>query len=272
MSMAKLTKQQAADHRRACDLVASSKKLDDEERWFVLQHWRESADAGSPLDGAFFTPLDLAFDLSLDVDGDRVIDLCAGTGRLAFACRERGRTLVCVERSSAYAEVGRRVVPEADWIVADVTDLDTSGLGTFSCAIANPPYNHTPRVGSGPRYTGGLTHYHVIDVAADLARRGVFLVPRSSAPFITSGRPDTIEQQTPEYRRFVAETGIELGMCIGLDTTYVEQDWHGVSPAIEAVNADFRCRRPTRRDSGQQLTRRPARQATDTSQIAMFSL
>src|SRR5580700_11284325 len=126
--MAKLTKRESALHLQACELVVSDRPLTVEEREFVLLHWQESIDARQVVDNAFFTPLDLARDFTLAVSGDRVIDLCAGTGRLAFACREQLRSedgepdmeFVCVERNPQFVEVGRRVMPEAEWICADL--------------------------------------------------------------------------------------------------------------------------------------------------------
>jgi hypothetical protein len=196
--MGKLTKQQAKQHLRACELVALQRPLDEEEQMFVLEHWRESSTAVSSLEGAFFTPLDLARDFALQVWRRRIIDLCAGTGRLSWACRsrfvhdwERPPTpeFVCVEKNPAYVAVGRRVLPEATWICADICDLAHMDLGAFGTAIANPPFGRMRRNSDGPRYRGPLFEYHVIDLAADLARRGVFLVPQSSAPFRCSGRP-----------------------------------------------------------------------------------
>ena len=243
----KLTKQQAADHRRACDLVASDRPLTIDEKWFVLTHWHEAGNATHTLDGAFFTPTGLATCLALHAAGRRIIDLGAGIGRLTWAFYgpfERidngvpAPELVCVERNPAYVEVGRRVLPEATWICADLFALPD--LGRFDCAISNPPFGATARSGSGPRYRGRRVEYHVIDIARDLADRGVFIVPQTSAPFRYSGRPNLERGHGgDEYRRFVAATGITLGPSVGVDTTYYRNDWRGVTPTVELVVCDF---------------------------------
>ncbi|TDD34616.1 hypothetical protein E1286_40665 [Nonomuraea terrae] len=61
---------------------------------------------------------------------------------------------MCVESNELYVEVGRRVLPEATWIVGDVFDVSSMGLGMFDCAISKPPSGCTPRGRVGPRYRG----------------------------------------------------------------------------------------------------------------------
>jgi hypothetical protein len=82
--MSKLTKQQAAQHHEACSLL-QKEVLTEDERLFVLDHWQESANHVNSVAGAFFTPTGLARDLSIEVSGLRIIDLCAGIGSLAFS-------------------------------------------------------------------------------------------------------------------------------------------------------------------------------------------
>jgi N-acetyl-anhydromuramyl-L-alanine amidase AmpD len=104
----KLSKEQTKRHHRACQLVDSDQELTQEEREFVLDHFHESANTGRTLDGAFFTPAELAGELHLVIPGDRIIDLCAGIGRLAWHARDLvtrhferlpPREIVCVEKT-----------------------------------------------------------------------------------------------------------------------------------------------------------------------------
>jgi hypothetical protein len=244
----KLTKKQAQLHQEACALVALARDLSEDEREFVLDHWQESATSRNVLDGAFFTPADLASDLAIELRcADKILDLCAGIGRLAWQNRdfygrryfgEEPRELVCVEKNPAYVEVGRKVLPEARWICADVLDVPSLNLGRFDAAIGNPPFGTIARSGNGPRYSGPLFEYHVIDVAAQVAKAGVFIVPQLSAPFRLSGVPFYTEELSEQYRRFAAETGINLtASCI--DTSMCIDEWRGVAPRTEVVLADF---------------------------------
>jgi predicted RNA methylase len=256
----KLTMAAAKAHQRACDLLATQRPLTMEEREFVLRHWQESQNSTTvtTLAGAFFTPLDLAKDVALHVSGAmRLIDLGAGIGALAWSAYRKMVAgylspppveIVCVERNPEYVAVGRRVLPEAEWICADLFALPAGLRGVereFDVAISNPPFGRTPRSGRGPRYTGHRAEYHVIDVAADLARRGVFLVPQTSAPFRYSGTPDRRWDRSAEYLRFVGQTGIELHSDCGIDAaTYL--GWRDVRPAVEIVTCDFTERRTPR--------------------------
>lgn len=128
--MAKLTRAEERRHAQACQLVDLRRDLTEDERWFVLSHWQESSTAANGLQGAFFTPEGLARDMSLEVGGDRILDLGAGIGRLAWHNRDLwGRwpnpapELWCVERNPTYVRVGRKVLPEATWLCADILDL-----------------------------------------------------------------------------------------------------------------------------------------------------
>lgn len=251
--MSKLTKQQARRHDRACRLLSNNTLRDDDVE-FVLNHYQESETTTHVLNGAFFTPVNLALDLALHVAGRRVIDLCAGIGTLAWACQARNShrwdratppfELVCVEKNPTYVDVGKKLLPQARWICADVFDLPQLltelGEERFDVAIANPPHGHTGRRGRrGPRYRGRRTEYHVIDLAAGLANRGVFLIPQDSAPFRYSGEPCYRDALSGDYLEFARQTGLSLHAGIGVDTTYSEGDWHGVAPRTEIVLYDI---------------------------------
>lgn len=246
--MAKLKKEDAQKHREACQLVALKRDLTEDEKDKVLNHWQESSNVTNSLDGAFFTPEGLAFDLRFHVIGDRIIDLCAGIGMLAYSCRELWtrrhenlppREIVCVERNPAYVEVGRKILPEATWIVGDVLDVPGMNLGTFDTAIANPPFGNVERSGNAPGYRGPHFEYHTIAVASLIARYGAFIVPQMSAPFAYSGKSYYQRRESARYNSFHRQTGIVLGNNIGIDTAYYADEWRGVSPVVEVVTCDF---------------------------------
>jgi hypothetical protein len=244
--MARLSKDAARLHRQACELVALARDLTDEEIDFVFEHYQESQNPGHGLDGAFFTPRDLAFDLTVEVGGDRLIDLCAGIGRIASlaadpaAPHRAGRApseIVCVERDPEYVRVGRKLVPQARWIEADVLALPP-GLGGFDTAFGNPPFGPVARSGNPGAYTGALFEFHVIALASQIADFGVFLIPQRSAPVRHSGQARPVRQDDGPCARFARETGLELtSSCI--DTSGYGDQWRGVTPAVEIVVCDF---------------------------------
>ena len=241
--MAKLTKLQAKMHQQACALLEKD-ILTEDDKWFVLEHWQESANHVNTIAGAFFTPPGLANDFAIEVCGHRIIDLCAGIGALSFMRYQRGRwgekypEIVCVELNPAYVEVGKKILPEATWICGSVFELPD--LGRFDYAISNPPFGATPRNSAkGPRYTGDKFEYHVIDVASGIADYGVFIVPQASAGFMYSGQRYFREAKSDAYLRFHEQTGITLEPGCGIDCDYHRDGWHGVSVSVEVVTCDF---------------------------------
>jgi hypothetical protein len=242
--MSRLTKQQASLHAQACAYL-EKEVLTFQERVFVLDHWQESAHHISSVSGAFFTPQSLARDLSIEVNGRTIIDLCAGIGSLAFACYHRdpfGKSgnlkIVCVEINPEYAAVGRKVLPEASWIVADALELPGEAEA-FDCAISNPPFGRRRMPGKAPRYTGSEFEYAVIDIASEIASYGVFLLPQTSCPFRFSGRRRFEATENEKYLHFHKQTGIVLEPNCGIDTTVTLEDWHHSVPITEIAVADF---------------------------------
>lgn len=200
-------------------------------------------------------PVGLARDLSIEVNpGSRIIDLCAGIGALSFFCSGpwKQSDIVCVELNPEYAAVGRKIAPEATWIVGSVFDLPTD-LGRFDFAVGNPPFGATPRQAKAPRFSGKEFELHVIDIASDLADFGVFIVPQMTAGYKYSGSPaggwpETIKDgigsgfvyaRTDVHEKLLAQTGIEIEPSCGLDTSAYDRDWHGVSIRTEIVTCDF---------------------------------
>jgi predicted RNA methylase len=240
--MAKLSRNDLNKHKQACALIDMDRPLSLDEREFVIENWQEGAEHINSAAGAFFTPLGLAFDFALDVGGQRILDLCAGIGALSYASYWRGGRhddrpqITCVELNPDYVRVGKRVMPEARWVTADVMDLPMY-LGDFDHVISNPPFGRKIKI-DGPRYSGEAD-LAVIDIASDCARSGTFIIPAMSAPFAYSGQPYYQERPSAKYAKFNAKTGIELQAGCGVDCSYYRDQWRGTAPAVEIVTADF---------------------------------
>jgi hypothetical protein len=278
--MAKLTKAQAKAHAEACKLL-EKEVLTYDDKWFVLENWQESANHVNSVAGAFFTPPMLARDFAIDVHGPKVIDLCAGIGCLSFIAfdkfgwdPENRPQFTCVEINPDYIAVGKKILPEATWIQANVFDLPAD-IGHFNCAISNPPFGATKAHGSAPRYTGKDFEYRVIDIASDLADWGAFIIPQNSAPFEYSGRQHFMRRdgkdlpKSEKCQRFYDQTKIDLDIGVGVDCSYHRDDWKGVAPAVEIVCADFIEVRKAR-----QVPERPgsldSEPIADATQLALF--
>lgn len=249
--MAKLTHQQIKNHDTAMALL-DKPSLTHEDKLYIFENYREEAIHINSKAGAFFTPYGLARDFRLHLpwlyDGAiNVLDMCAGIGVLSYAAHEHANSwnkervnITCIEINPDYVEIGRKILPEANWICGDALSPELLGsLGKFDCAIANPPFGYI-HSSYKQHYKSGFFEYMVIEAASRLARDGVFLVPQQSAPFVYSGT------NFHEYlhgdckaNRFTEKTGIELEVGVGVDTTDYLDGWHGVKTVCEIVCCDF---------------------------------
>lgn len=249
--MARLSKATAKLHQQACALLEKD-RLTEDDKWFVYENWQESAKHINSLAGAFFTPTGLARDFALEIAGGPIIDLCAGIGVLSFmayhyAHHEKKPRMVCVEKNPDYVAVGKKLLPEAEWICGDVFDLPD--LGRFGTAISNPPFGAVSKSGKGPRYTGSEFEYAVIDIASDLADYGAFIIPQNSAPFEYSGKQNHSIVETEKTKKFFDQTNIYLRAGCGIDCEYHRDGWHFTAPAVEVAVCDFEEVRAARKDA-----------------------
>lgn len=241
----KLSKPKIKLHKEAEKLL-EKEVLSWEDKWFVMENWFPAYNNQIGEIASFFTPVELATDFTLQVHGKRVLDLCAGIGILGFQylhrCKDWDKVdidLVCIERNEEFVRVGRKILPEATWICADVFDENIyKELGKFDFAISNPPFGNisTDTDTGWLRYKGAVAEYRVLDIAEMLAPDGAFIISQGSSPFRYSGRRDGVKKQlSDKYRKFYNETGIVLNMNIGIDCDYHIDKWKGAAPKVEIV-------------------------------------
>ena len=240
--MAKLTKAQRKAHGEAVAILTKT-KLSDDEIQFVFENFHEGADHNTGAAGAFFTPPALARDFSLDVGGSTIVDLCAGIGALAYEAMNPYRndvgSMVCIENNPRYVEIGRKLIPDARWICANVFDWRSLDLRHFDWAIGNPPFGRVARSGNGPTYRGPEFEYHVIDVASELADAGTFIVPQQSSAFRYSGAPYYERRIEGRAVAFSQATGLNMEAGVGVDTSIYKDEWKDTSIVCEIVCFDF---------------------------------
>lgn len=250
--MAKLTKKEAANHAKALEYLKQD-ILSEDQKEFVFNHYHEAATHINPVAGAFFTPLELAWEFGLAAADEypnrpeSCIDLCAGIGVLTYQLVQRHpqHEYVCVEINPDYVEIGKKLVPEATWICADVMDIETMlRLGHFDYAYSNPPFGNVPSMTKKPgyRYSGNEAEYKVIDIASLISNVGTFILPQMSAGFAYSGVNQYQEKNSKKLEKFRADTGLELSSAIGIDTTVfeLEHNWKTAVPVVEFAECDFR--------------------------------
>jgi len=255
--MAKLTKAEIKEHNIAVKLLEKD-KLTFEEKLTVFEKWNEGALSVNSEAGAFFTPLDFANDFSLTLYSKaKTIDLCAGIGMLAFVAYHYRdcKDITCVELSPVYYEVGKKLLPEANWINASIFDFES--FGYFKQSISNPPFGKiktgiNDNIKSKLKYIGAEFELITIEIASRIADYGSFIVPQGSTPFRYSGYPYFVDlrEKSPGYnpngqpvpnkvQKFINETGLDYQFNLGIDTSVYQSNWKGVSPICEVVCFDF---------------------------------
>jgi len=117
-------------------------------------------------------------------------------------------------------------LPEAKWVCCGLDDTETlKSLGVFDVVVSNPPYGNVQSMAKtkAPRYKGELAHLKAIDIASNMANYGVFLIPQADAGFKISNVLCYSEHHSEAYLKFHNETGIELAVGCGIDTSVYPQ-------------------------------------------------
>lgn len=262
--MAKLTKAQTKAHQQALE-ICQQDTLSHDEKVFVMENYHEGANHMNGFAGAFFTPLDLGRSFAMETMFDQsVVDICAGIGMLSWAIyrdcqiREKEIDITCIEQNHQYVEIGRKIMPEANWICGDATDAELwmelcnveNSDGThhwmkFKQAISNPPFGNI-KTGANTlplKYKGAEFDLKIVEIGSIVAEYGTYLLPQMSTPFKYSGSQSDPDGYYPKagrsskYDKFTKQTGIEFAFNMGIDaTTGIE--WKGVSPVCEIVSVE----------------------------------
>ena len=256
--MSKLTKVQYKAHNAAVELLKKD-KLTFDEKIFVYENWNESAESINSQAGAFFTPTGLARDFSLEIlEGETLIDLCAGIGILSFyAYHFKQCEVRCIELNPKYYEVGKKLLPEATWVNASI--FDYKNFGHFTQSISNPPFGKIKtgidvELKKELKYKGSEFEFLCIEIASKISDYGTFLIPKGSTPFKYSGEQDGFKDlrmpggsynpynQEPmqKVKKFLKETEFNPIFNTGIDTSIYKNEWKGVSPTCEIINFDWK--------------------------------
>lgn len=239
----KLSKLQTKRHGEAESLLSLSRKLNQPEREFCLTHWLPGATGNIGIHGVFFTPESIATSFPYEGHG-ATIDACAGIGRLAYHCWQASMwsndprfSLTCVEFNSQYYEVGKRILPEAEWIRADLADYAKSldGKRPFRNAISNPPYGRVPTLQQWKHYSGPA-HLVAAAILGDICTTDVrLLIPEND---ICQDFQRHTTGDSSSYTRFrAAFPHLSLNHA-SFDFSEFRNEWIGASPNVTLATLD----------------------------------
>ena len=255
--MAKLSKHQIKEHNIAVELLKKD-VLTFDEKLIVYEKWNESAVSLNSEAGAFFTPVGLAQDFSIEIFEDsKVIDLCAGIGMLSFFAYhyKNCKNITCVELNPIYVEVGKKLLPEAKWICGSI--FDYKDFEYYDVSIGNPPFGKIKtglpeNFKTDLKYKGSEFELITIEIASKISDYGAFIVPQGSTPFRYSGRPyfEDLRSESKGYnenglsvpqkvKKFINETGFDYQFNCGIDCNYHIDKWNGVAPTVEVITFEF---------------------------------
>jgi hypothetical protein len=250
--MAKLSKQELKNHAEAERLAGLSRRLTNAEQYFILEHFRPGAGAKT-YGQMFFTPLDLAGELAVHrLEGrGTVVDIGAGIGALTRSCIDYGMLdpkkpkYVCIERSPRNVEIGRKVVPEAEWVEGDAFDPEIwERLGKVDYVISNPPFGNVASANDTDSYRAFQkelgkvpAHLKAVSLALRFSKLGgIFILPQGDLPFDYSGC-DTYHRKSPStaLAKFMKTWPAATFNCRAVDCSVYKNEWKDASPKVELV-------------------------------------
>jgi predicted RNA methylase len=246
----KLTKADLKLQRQVLDVLNKDNlNFDDIEYIYGNLHAGMLGDVTN--NSAYFTPLDLAYDFGLFCGRNGiVVDMCAGIGILSFAVnvsdyyRKGIKQLVCIERNPDYIKVGKKLLPEADWIQGDIFDKEVwdniiQKYGKIDSIISNPPFGKVTKTDcdrSWLKYTGSEIDMAAIEIAYQFTNDISMILPAGSVSFRYSGRPYYEEIENRKVNKLKKDTGLDFMMTNpGIDTTAYEQ-FRGTKILVEYVD------------------------------------
>jgi hypothetical protein len=255
--MAKLSTMNSKNHQQAMDLVNIERPLTMTEKEFVLANYKPHAEHDVRKLQAFFTPMELAIAATIEMPNPdeygrkiKVLDLCAGVGMLSFAyfhysgmrLNTDNVELVCVEMTDEFIEVGKKVLPEATWIKADMFNLGHSvEIDTdFDCFISNPPYSI---MGKSQILVGRRGAFLAGQIGMNFSEYGVMIILQNDCPFEYSGRDNYKETYNKDYQKVEDKALIRFApSCVDTESVLDDNDeqvkWDGVKVKTEIVIVD----------------------------------
>ncbi len=134
--------------------------------------------------------------------------------------------------------IGKRVLPEAEWVTGDALTFSTSDR--YDVVYGNPPFGKikTSEV-KNSKYLDSEFEYKVIEHGSILAPYGIWIVPQGSAGFVYSGVHCYERRESTKYQKFIKDTGWTFEAGCGIDTSIYRDQWHGTNVLCEVVTVEY---------------------------------
>ena len=112
---------------------------------------------------------------------------------------EKARTsYTCVEINPEFVEVGRRLMPWADWVCGSAFERDVmEPLGTFDVGVSNPPFGKVKTVKGSDKWLNytGQADLQACEVLGRLCERGAMTIMPLMSLALGQGRQGTEAQR-----------------------------------------------------------------------------
>lgn len=243
--MAGLSRKRMKDHDDALALLSLSRKLKPDEVELVLRSYEPGLMTGKM--SAYFTPESVAWAVAVSANASTpvmYVDLGAGIGaltwalhRITFGCG----SIVAIEKNPEFVDVGRKLMPNVEWICGDIFDRDLwQAIGVqFHVAVSNPPFGKYTEIEADTAWLkfNGASHLMAAEVAVRVTLAGaVMVLPQMDLPFLDSRYPGT-EDKFREQGVWHVDLPPERWSRVLRDFTeiYPEVQFHSTSTDVSEV-------------------------------------
>lgn len=158
--MSRLSKREIKEQRDLMNLIATGlttndyQYIIDERIDYIYENFHPSMIDNQTENGAFYTPYGLAQDVAVFSNrSGHIVDVCAGIGILAYRLKQMDsynkniKSITCIELNPQAVEIGKKLLPTANWICGNVFDENlwneiTKDLpdNRFDFMVSNPPF------------------------------------------------------------------------------------------------------------------------------------
>lgn len=248
----KITREQDKLHDEAVSLINLSRPLTDDEIEIVYRQYNPMAENSIGKGAIYFTPYDLASDFAAMCQPKGVVvDLCAGIGILAHHVLKHDyagwgsrsnlcgdiKRIICIEINEQFVEIGKKLVPEAEWICGNMLNLDIlTKIGKVDCVISNPPYG---QIFSKKEHTWtkvkGPIQWLAIEVSLRLAYNGAMMIlPSVDCDTDMKHKGTRLNREKYLDKYF---PGIHMENA-SIDASIYKNQWIGAKPDVTVVDID----------------------------------